>query len=509
MDKKHLKTDIITIIVLLGIALFIFIWDRKLGAVSSQSVGLYDFDQTTVGVITTSTGEEYAQAYLKNAHIQSYPTLANLIFALESGRVDVAIMDDNVAQDYNKGRDNLIAYRSSLVDSYTAAIFEQNSSNRKLVDQFNGYLARLKESGELDKMVHKWEQRNKEGLEYDEVYNFEDLPDINGTIKFAISIEAPPFIYLYENFPTGLEIELAYKFFKECGYAADVYQVEIDGILYGLKTGRYNMALGGLTISEERKESLTFSDEIVELSTHAYVLNGSRGSSLGFIGRLNSIFYNSFIYADRYKLFIQGFLTTIYIALMSAIIGSILAILICRYRLTNSEIGNKLCDIFVAGIEGIPTLILLMFLYFVVFNKTNWRGEEIAVIAFSLNFAARFSEIIMVAMRSIDYGQYEAGISAGFARWKVFSIFIIPQSLAIVLPVLKGELISLVKDTSIVGYIAIGDMTRMGDVIRGRTFEPFMLLLVISLVYYILTLIINKIIDYKLDKIKWIKEDKK
>ena len=507
MDKKHLKTDIITIIVLIGIVVFTIIWDRKLGAVNQQAVGFYDFEQTTVGVITTSTGEEYAQAHLKKAHIQSYPTLANLIFALESGRVDVAIMDDNVAEDYNKGRDNLIAYREALVESHTAAIFEQNSSNRKLVDQFNGYLARLKESGELEKMIDKWERRNKEGLEYDEVYDFEDLPDINGTIKFAISIEAPPYIYLYESLPTGLEIELAYKFFKECGYAADVYRVEIDGILYGLKTGRYNMALGGLTISEERKESLTFSDPICELATHAYILNGSRGSSLGFLGRLNSIFYNSFVHAERYKLFIQGFLTTIYIALMSAILGSILAILICRYRLTNSEIGNKLCDIFVAGIEGIPTLILLMFLYFVVFNKSNWRGEEIAILAFSLNFAAHFSEIIMVAMKSIDYGQYEAGISSGFARWKVFSIFIIPQSLAIILPVLKGELITLVKDTSIVGYIAIGDMTRMGDIIRGRTFEPFLLLLVISLIYYILTLIINKIIDYKLDKIKWIKEE--
>ena len=168
MDKKHLKTDIITIIVLIGIVVFTIIWDRKLGAVSQQAVGFYDFEQTTVGVITTSTGEEYAQAHLTKAHIQSYPTLANLIFALESGRVDVAIMDDNVAEDYNKGRDNLIAYREALVESHTAAIFEQNSSNRKLVDQFNGYLARLRESGELEKMIDKWERRNKEGLEYED-----------------------------------------------------------------------------------------------------------------------------------------------------------------------------------------------------------------------------------------------------------------------------------------------------------------------------------------------------
>ena len=146
-------------------------------------------------------------------------------------------------------------------------------------------------------------------------------------------------------------------------------------------------------------------------------------------------------------------------------------------------------------------VVLLMILYYVVFGKSGINAIWVGVIGFSLNFAAYTSEILRSGIESIDGGQREAALALGYSENQAFYKFIFPQASVRQLPVYRGEIISLLKNTSIVGYIAIQDLTKMGDIIRSRTYEAFFPLIATAIIYFILAWIISLILNAVLLKI--------
>ena len=140
-------------------------------------------------------------------------------------------------------------------------------------------------------------------------------------------------------------------------------------------------------------------------------------------------------------------------------------------------------------------VVLLMILYYVVFGNSGLDAVFVAVIGFSLNLAAYVSEIMRSGIESIDGGQREAALALGFTENQAFFKFIFPQAAQRFLPVYKGEIVSLLKGTSIVGYIAIQDLTKMGDIIRSRTYEAFFPLIVTAVIYFILAWILSLILS--------------
>jgi len=146
--------------------------------------------------------------------------------------------------------------------------------------------------------------------------------------------------------------------------------------------------------------------------------------------------------------------------------------------------------------RGIPVLVLLMLMFYVVFASINIEPVFVAVIAFGLNFAAYVSEIFRAGIESIDNGQSEAGIALGFSKTQTFIYIILPQAIKRVIQLYKGELISLLKMTSIVGYIAIQDLTKSSDIIRSRTFDAFFPLIMVAFIYLILSWMFTAVLDY-------------
>ena len=141
---------------------------------------------------------------------------------------------------------------------------------------------------------------------------------------------------------------------------------------------------------------------------------------------------------------------------------------------------------FIRLVQGIPTLVLLMVLYYIVFASTMLSGVVIAILAFSINFGVYVSEMIRTGIDAVDRGQWEAAEALGFGRAKTFTKVIAPQAARHILPVYKGELISMVKMTSVVGYISVEDLTKATDLIRSRTFEAFFPLIVTAILYFLL-----------------------
>jgi polar amino acid transport system substrate-binding protein len=187
---------------------------------------------------------------------------------------------------------------------------------------------------------------------------------------------------------------------------------------------------------------------------------------------------------DRYLLILSGIKTTAHIAICSVLWGSLFGGLICRMRMARSAWLTVPAKTFIAITRGTPLLVILMIAYYVVFASVNIGPVWVAIIAFGANFAAYTAEIYRSGIEGVASGQTEAGLALGFTKTQTFFYVIAPQALRRILPVYKGEVINLVKMTSIVGYIAVQDLTRAADIIRSRTFDAFFPLVMVAVLYF-------------------------
>ena len=134
-------------------------------------------------------------------------------------------------------------------------------------------------------------------------------------------------------------------------------------------------------------------------------------------------------------------------------------------------------------------------MFYVVLANSGMSAVLVSIIAFSMNFAAYASEIFKNSIEHIDKSQTEAGVSLGFTKAQAFIYIVLPQALRLIMPIYKGEVISLVKTTSIVGYIAVQDLTTAGDIIRSRTFDAFFPLILVAIIYFVVAWLFSKILD--------------
>lgn len=173
------------------------------------------------------------------------------------------------------------------------------------------------------------------------------------------------------------------------------------------------------------------------------------------------------------------------------------------FRRTDSTLANPICNVYVKIMQGTPMVVVLMMLYYVVLGKAGIPAVWVAIIGFALNVGAYGSEIMRSGIESVDRGQREAAIALGFTERQAFFNFIFPQAAVTFLPVYRGELVSLLKSTSIVGYISILDLTKMSDIIRSRTYEAFFPLLATALIYFALAWIISMLMSALLSRVDW------
>ena len=216
---------------------------------------------------------------------------------------------------------------------------------------------------------------------------------------------------------------------------------------------------------------------------------------------LRDILYKTFIYDNRYLFFLEGLKFTLIIAFFSVLLGLFLGIFtsVIRdyYKETKKcKILNYLCNIYVYVIRGTPTILQLMILYYVVFKSVTLSPLIVGTLAFGINSGAYVSEIFRAGFEGIDKGQREASKTLGLNYIKTMRYVIFPQALAKIFPALGNEVITLVKETSIAGYIGIVELIKAADIISSRTYDYFFPLVVSAIVYLFLTYILSKIMKY-------------
>ncbi len=215
--------------------------------------------------------------------------------------------------------------------------------------------------------------------------------------------------------------------------------------------------------------------------------------------KLKEDLYKSLIYQDRYEYILEGIKNTVIMALFATIIGIILGILIAviqdaHEKNKNLPVLNFLSKTYVSIIRGTPVLLQLMIIYYVIFKSVEVNGVLVGIIAFGLNSAAYVSEIIKSGINSINKGQMEASRSLGFSYKESMFYVIMPQAIKNILPALGNEFITLLKETSVAGYIGIMDLTKAADIIASRTYDYLFPLILIAIIYLIMTLGLSRLV---------------
>ena len=195
----------------------------------------------------------------------------------------------------------------------------------------------------------------------------------------------------------------------------------------------------------------------------------------------------------------DGLGTTMLITVLSILVGLLLGTLIAVVRTVHDQNGklvilNFICKAYLTIIRGTPAVLQLLIIYYGIFNAVNVSKVLVAVIAFGLNSAAYVAEVIRSGINAVDKGQFEAGRCLGLSYKQTMSHIIMPQALKNMLPALLNEFISLLKETAICGYIALQDLTMGGDIIRSQTFDAFLPLIAVAIIYLIIVMILSRIV---------------
>lgn len=229
----------------------------------------------------------------------------------------------------------------------------------------------------------------------------------------------------------------------------------------------------------------------------------------GWFAGIKSEFVLNFITKNRWRMLLNGLGTTLLITLFSCLMGIAIGVVVSIVRSTWDKAGadmrpgfsrgllrvlNRIAVIYLTVIRGTPVVIQLMIAYYVIFAFSS-NGVLVATLAFGLNSGAYVAEIFRGGIMSIDKGQFEAGRSLGFNYVQTMAYIVVPQVIKNVLPALANEFISLLKETSVAGYVTVSDLTYAGNRIRGVTFSPFMPLIAVALIYLVLVMFFTKLVS--------------
>ena len=207
---------------------------------------------------------------------------------------------------------------------------------------------------------------------------------------------------------------------------------------------------------------------------------------------LKSSFISNFIDDNRWRYITDGLKITLLVTVFAVLIGVVLGFLIAIVRTTHDKTGklkilNAICKVYLTVIRGTPVVVQLMIIYFIIFGSVDISKVVVAIVAFGINSGAYVAEIFRSGIMSIDNGQFEAGRSLGFNYAQTMMYIVMPQAFKNVLPTLCNEFISLLKETSVSGYIALQDLTKGGDIIRSRTYD--------ALIYLAMVMIFTKLVS--------------
>ncbi|MDD2235817.1 MAG: ABC transporter permease subunit [Kiritimatiellae bacterium] len=429
---------------------------------------------------------------------------ADMVLSVKHDRVDAALMPEVSARLILKTNPSLAILDKDILPLPLGIAF--GKKNEDLRERFNLFLRKIRANGIYDEMFRRWY------IEDPEQAIMPEITRLNGgrKVQVGVAIDDLPCVGVANGELIGFDVELLYRFAAAENLDMNFTTYEFDSLINALASGKADLVADGIAITEERAKAVDFSDTYLEIATVALVKKSNIYQSDGatmveggtdslprsWFKKFKASIHSNFIVENRWKLVLNGLWITLVISVAATLLGTLLGSVICWLRMSGNRILRRCGSGYIAVVRGLPVLLMLMLIYYVVFASVNIHPVLVAVIAFGANFAAYVAEMFRTGIEGVDRGQTEAGIAMGFTRVQTFCRIVLPQAVRRILPVYRGEFISLVKMTSVVGYIGVQDLTKAGDIIRSRTFEAFFPLIKVALLYFLIIWVLGLGLDY-------------
>ncbi|MCQ2458240.1 MAG: ABC transporter permease subunit [Clostridia bacterium] len=430
-----------------------------------------------LGVQTGTSYDVFCSEKFPLSDITYFTSVPDMMLQLKNGSLDGFTTSEVTAREMIGTTDGITYLPEKLDELAICMALPKDDDGLKLQAQLNEFLTRAKDNGTLDAVTEAWLTNDTEH----QVTDYQALEAVNGTIRLGTESAYAPYAYIRNGCIVGIDIDLMIRFCRETGYGLEVIDMSFDALIPSLGT-RSDIIANGITYSDERAEKVLFS---VPYSTEKTVmLVRCPMEKPDFFTSLKDSFVSTFIRENRWQLLLQGLWTTMVISLLSGIFGTLLGFGICLLRRRKNKICTAVTTAYIRLLQGTPIVVLLLILYYVVFTGPSVTGLTVAVAAFTMNFAAYVSEMMRTGIDAVPAGQMEAALAMGYTRRDAFFRIVMPQAALHFLPVYKGEVVSLLKSTSVVGYITVQDLTKMSDIIRSRTYDALFPLITTAVIYF-------------------------
>lgn len=453
MNKKQKRWSIFILAILICLSVAGCGKDDDSKPLAVESVE--DLAGTTIGVQIGTTGAIYAEDFVAEnpgTEVIRYNKGADAVQALKQQKIDAVLIDEQPALAFvEKNNELTIADEEFAVEEYAIGIAKENT---ELLYQINDALEAIKVNGTMDEIVANYIGDEKGEHPYESP---EGLTRENGTLTMATNVAFPPYEYYEDKTAVGIDIDMMQAIADYLNMDLVVSDMEFDSVIMAVQSGKADVAAAGLTVTEDRLKNISFSESYTTAKQVIIYNNGEKAEKMSLADKI----YQTFIEKNRWQYIPKGLANTLLITVF----------------------------------RGTPMVVQLLIMYYVVFAQTAVNPLIAAVIAFGLNSGAYLSEAIRSGIMAIEIGQFEAGRSMGFNYHETVRYIIMPQAIKVSLPAIFNEYIALLKESSIVGYIGLMDLTKAGDIIRSNTYEALVPLVSVALVYLALVMIMTSFVS--------------
>ena len=456
--------------------------------------GLDDLEGAKIGVQIGTVGDTYASDYEGDdagTEVARYNKGADAVQALKQNKIDCVIIDEQPALAFvDKNPELKILDEEFTNEDYAICVAKGND---ELLDKINGALDELKQDGTLESIINNYIGVDAGKTPY---VSSDDVIRDNGTLTMATNAAFPPYEYYENGTIVGIDADMAQAIADKLGMNLVISDMEFDSIIAAVQSGKADFGAAGLTVTEDRLKNINFSESYTTAKQVIIVNTGEGANQQSLVEKFKQVF----IEKDRWQYIPKGLRNTLIITFFAGVIGIILGFLFAVIRVANDRndekklgirVLNAIVKVYLTIFRGTPMMVQLLIMYYVIFASVKANPIMTAVLAFGLNSGAYVAEAIRAGIMSVEIGQFEAGRSLGFTYGQTMIHIILPQAVKNALPAMCNEFIALLKESSIVGYIGLIDLTKAGDIIRSNTYEAFMPLIAVALVYLVIVMFLT------------------
>jgi len=450
-----------------------------------------DLSGKSVGIQSGTGYEQYLMEANPEATPVFYNDFASLYPALTQGKIDV-MLSENISFAVEKAEvPSFVAVEEPLTTlDYSIGVSKKGDGNN-IYAQLNNFIDKTSNDGTLEQMEKYWiSDYHRDEATVDK----SGITGENGELVFCAEASFEPMCFAGKGGELiGFNVEFIYRFCREYGYEPKIEMLDYDSMVASIASGKSLVAIGVIP-DEERAQEVNFTNRILNFDIIAVYDNGETNNA-SFFESLKNSFSKTFIRDDRWKMFFEGANNTLLISTLAVLFGTMLGLLIYLWVDHGGKAEKSFISFACWLFSSTPTVVMLMILYYIIFGKYLINNIVVAVVGFSILFGLGFYERIVAGVNAVGNGQVEAGRAQGFSKDQTFFLIVLPQATQHFIPAYIGDVIALIQETSVVGYIAIKDLTKMSDLVRGRTYEAFFPLIATACIYFLLIWILTEALN--------------